>query len=230
VPNPARMLLRSLRANLPFLVTVLVVGVTFRSAIADWNDVPTGSMIPTILPGERILVNKLAYDLRVPLTRTRIASWADPARGDIVVCHSPADGTRLVKRVIGVPGDVIELAGGRLRVNGQEVAYAPIAPGEPGRDGAGAGASGLYTEALPGRPHVVRLERRPGAPRDFGPVRVPADRYLVMGDNRDCSADSRSFGFLARREIVGEALAVVASLDPERWYAPRWHRFLRTLR
>jgi signal peptidase I len=90
------------------LLIVLVVVGAFRSAVADWNDVPTGSMKPTILEGDRIVVNKLAYDLKVPFTRWGLARWGKPQRGDIVVLFSPADGQRLVKRVFGfVPGDRI---------------------------------------------------------------------------------------------------------------------------
>jgi signal peptidase I len=87
------------------------------SAIADWNDVPTGSMNPTILAGDRIFVNKLAYDLRISFTTWRLAHWDNPRRGEIVVFFSPVDGTRLVKRVIGVPGDVIAMNGNRLYIN-----------------------------------------------------------------------------------------------------------------
>src|SRR5262249_61738075 len=91
------------------LLVVLVVLFAVRSAVADWNDVPTGSMKPTILEGDRIFVNKLAYDLKVPFLGWRLIRWADPNRGDIIVFRSPADGTRLVKRVVGVPGGTIPL-------------------------------------------------------------------------------------------------------------------------
>src|SRR5271170_4889031 len=93
-----------------FIVLMLV----FRSALADWNSVPTGSMKPTILEGDRIFVNKLAYDLKVPFTTWHLAEWANPKRGDIVVFYSPEDGTRLVKRVVGLPGDVVELRNEQL--------------------------------------------------------------------------------------------------------------------
>src|ERR1051325_11375128 len=92
----------------PLLILALVV-FSLRSSLADWSDVPTGSMKPTILEGDRIYVNKLAYDLKIPFTTRHIAEWDNPHRGDIVVFYSPHDGTRLVKRVIGVPGDTIEL-------------------------------------------------------------------------------------------------------------------------
>src|SRR5262245_29402594 len=98
---------------LPFLI-ILILGCSLRSAVADWNYVPSGSMKPTILEGDRIFVNRMAYDLKVPFTTWRIAQWADPQRGDIVVLYSPQDGKLLVKRVIGLPGDVIELRNNQL--------------------------------------------------------------------------------------------------------------------
>ena len=91
-----------------FMLMLLVVS-SLRSALADWNDVPTGSMKPTIEEGDRVVVNKLAYDLKVPFTTFEVWKWGDPRRGDIVVLFSPKDGMRLVKRVVGVPGDRIEM-------------------------------------------------------------------------------------------------------------------------
>jgi len=90
----------------PFLVVAIVL-CSFRSAVADWNDVPSGSMIPTILEGDRIFVDRRAYDLRVPFTEHRLTTYADPRRGDIIVFTSPVDGRLLVKRVAGVPGDEV---------------------------------------------------------------------------------------------------------------------------
>src|SRR3954451_3072418 len=100
----------------PILV-MLVVLFSFRSAVADYNVVPTGSMKPFIIEGDRIFVNKLAYDLKIPFTRIHIAQWADPKRGDVVVFDRPSDGVRLVKRVVGIPGDVIALRDNRLFIN-----------------------------------------------------------------------------------------------------------------
>src|SRR5437763_6989365 len=91
-----------------FLAMLLVVS-SLRSALADWNDVPTGSMKPTIQEGDRVVVNKLAYDLKFPFTTYELAKWGNPQRGDIVVLFSPLDGVRLVKRVIALPGDHVEL-------------------------------------------------------------------------------------------------------------------------
>src|SRR3989442_2083421 len=110
----------------PLLVLALVL-FAIRSSLADWNDVPTGSMKPTILEGDRVYVNKLAYDLKVPFTTWHIAQWSNPQRGDIVVFYSPYDGKRLVKRVVGLPRDTIELRNDALILNGQPVEYKPIA-------------------------------------------------------------------------------------------------------
>ena len=102
----------------PLLILALVM-CSLRSSLADWNDVPTGSMKPTILEGDRVFVNKLAYDLKVPFTTWHITEWSNPQRGDIVVFFSPQDGTRLVKRVIGLPGDTVYIDAGQVYVNGR---------------------------------------------------------------------------------------------------------------
>src|SRR6187455_1451415 len=110
----------------PLLIFSLVL-FSLRSSLADWNDVPTGSMRPTILEGDRVFINKLAYDLKVPFTTWHIAEWSNPQRGDIVVFFSPHDGKRLVKRVVGLPGDTVELRDNQLVINGMPVEYQPIA-------------------------------------------------------------------------------------------------------
>src|SRR4051794_25254954 len=105
------------------LLVLLIALFSVRSAIADWNVVPTGSMKPTIIEGDRIFVNKLAYDLKIPFTTIHLAKWSDPKRGEIVVFDSPKDGTRLVKRVIAVPGDTVQLDRNTLIINGQPAQY-----------------------------------------------------------------------------------------------------------
>src|ERR1041385_2304475 len=109
------------------LLILAVILFAIRSSLADWNDVPTGSMKPTILEGDRVFVNKLAYDLKVPFTTWHLAQWSNPKRGEVVVFYSPYDGTRLVKRVIGLPGDTIELRQNTLILNGKPVEYKSIA-------------------------------------------------------------------------------------------------------
>jgi signal peptidase I len=213
----------------PLLVVAIVLG-SFRSAIADWNDVPSGSMEPTILPGDRVFVNKLAYDLKVPFTTWQLARWGDPRRGDVVVLWSPYDGQRLVKRVVGVPGDVIEVRGYRLRVNGALATYAALpAPVADARDLSSLPVANMAMEAVDGRAHAVMSAVQAGPGSEVGPITVPPGSYFLMGDHRDNSFDSRFWGFAERRVIVGRASAVVLSVDLEARYRPRWHRFFLAL-
>ena len=157
------------------LVIAILIATSFRSAIADWNDVPTGSMKPTILEGDRIFVNKLAYDLKVPFTTWQLAKWDDPKRGDIVVFQSVDDpDTELIKRVVGLPGDRISVRSGRLFVNGERQR-------EP-----------FTNKRFPDRSF-------------FAPTTVPKGHVFVMGDNRANSQDSRVFGPLPKENIEGEA-------------------------
>jgi signal peptidase I len=210
---------------LPFLFIAAA-----KSALADINYVPTGSMQPTILCGDVVFINKLAYDLRVPFTTARLARWADPARGDIVVCFAPDDGTRLVKRIVGQPGDTVELRNDRLLINGTPAAYSPLPDSvSQGLEPAERASARFARETLGKRSHaVMALPARP-ALRTFGPVRVPAGQYFMMGDNRDNSRDSRFFGFMPRAEIIGEAKGVFVSGDLAHWLRPRFDRFFTRL-
>ena len=213
----------------PLLVVGLVL-FSFRSAIADWNDVPTGSMKPTILEGDRIFVNKVAYDLKVPFTTWRIREWADPQRGDVVVLLSPADEKRLVKRVIGIPGDRVEMRQHRLLVNGRQAAYGPADPALLlGLDHDIPSSAIVATETADGRSHPIMTNPVAPAMASFEPVTVPRGSYLVMGDNRDNSFDSRWFGYVDRERILGRATAVVLSLDRNHGWRPRWSRFFSPL-
>jgi signal peptidase I len=222
-----RRLWRDWGAAVLFIVFVLV---PVKSSLADWNWVPSGSMNPTILEGDLIYVNKLAYDLRFPLTLHRLASWSEPQRGDIVVCLSPDDGTRLVKRVIGRPNDTIEMRNNTLFLNGQPLSYdllgaspAVHLPGGPTVVGR------LAVEDLGETAHPVISIPGIAALRNFGPISIPEGSYFVMGDNRDLSRDSRYFGFVPRASILGKADAVVLSFDITDKYEPRLGRFLTRL-
>jgi signal peptidase I len=207
-----------------FMLMLLVVS-SLRSALADWNDVPTGSMKPTIEEGDRVVVNKLAYDLKIPFTMIEVFKWSDPRRGDIVVLFSPADGVRLVKRVVAVPGDRIEMRDNQLLVNGRSATWKEIGAQEAGE----LGSSLVVEETLAGRTHRVMFMPQMPAVRSFGPLTVPPGRYFVMGDNRDNSNDSRFIGLIERRRIVGKATAVAFSFDRSRHYAPRFDRFFKAI-
>jgi len=226
----ARWFVRAWRDWLRSVVFIVLAVTAFRSAVADWNDVPTGSMKPTILEGDRIVVNKLAYDLKIPYTRWQIARWGDPDRGDIVVLTSPADGKRLVKRVIGLPGDTIAMVRSRLVVNGEAVAYSPLDPELASLfDSLGENRI-IASEQLDGNPHAMMITRGARAARTFGPISVPECQFFLMGDNRDESFDSRHFGLVDRKLIIGRALAVAGSVNPDHYFWPRWQRFFTGLR
>jgi signal peptidase I len=201
-----------------------------KSALADINYVPSGSMQPTILAGDVVYIDKLAYDFRVPFTFARLAQWGNPARGDIVVCFAPDDGTRLVKRVIGLPGDTIELRDDILFINGARQTYRAL-PASATRhlDPAERSRAVFATEEIDGRSHAVMALPSVPARRDFGPRRVPDDSYFMMGDNRDNSRDSRFFGVVPRREIIGRVKGVFVSGDLDHWLRPRGSRFFSAL-
>ncbi len=214
---------------LPFAI-VAVVFSTFRSVVVDWNDVPTGSMEPTIMPGDRIFVNKLAFGVRVPFTKKWIGRWNSPKPGNVVICFSPKDGTRLVKRVIAGPGDVVQLIGNKLTINDQPLEYGDLDAFFSKQINANERANHRFTsEHLGEIEHPVMLTPMAPSPRNFGPVTVPGGEYIVMGDNRDRSADSRSFGFMPRDEILGRSSLVLLSVDKERKFMPRWGRFFRKI-
>lgn len=216
----------------PLALPLLAIAAA-KSAFADMNPVPTGSMQPTVLAGDVVFINKLAYDLKIPFTTRHLAQWGDPQRGDIVVCFSPTDGTRLLKRVIGLPGDTLELRQETLFLNGMAVSYSPLsvqtAAGATYLPNAERRAALFAREHLGSRPHVVMVLPRVPARRTFAPIVVPAGSYFVMGDNRDNSQDSRYFGFVTRPEIVGQAMGVVVSGDLEHWLKPRFDRFFSAL-
>ena len=213
---------------LPFAAMLAVVA-PLKSAVVDWNWVPTGSMKPTILEGDLVLVNKLAYDLKVPFTTLHLSTWGDPARGDIVVFFSPRDGERLVKRVVGLPGDTLELRNEVLLVNGVAQRYSPRDPGPFQWDVFEDGSPVVAVEHLGLRDHYVLALPGRAAMRSFGPCVVPQGQYFMMGDSRDNSLDSRFFGAVPRDRIVGRAAAVIASFDTRRFLLPRVTRFIRAL-
>jgi signal peptidase I len=225
--NRAGKILAANRALLIFFGVMMV----FRSAFADWMLVPSGSMNPTIVEGDRILVNKMAYGLRIPFTMTRLTDGENPKRGDIVIFPSPKDGTTLVKRVIGLPGETVEMRDERLFIDGVAVDYAATNENDADLPQATrARRHAIVAEKLTGQPHpIMTLPDRPAA-RNFGPARVPEGEYLVLGDNRDNSADSRYIGFIPRDAIYGRAFGVAYSLDADRWYRPRFDRTFTTLR
>ena len=219
---------RQWRLTIFFIVFVVI---PVKSSLADWNWVPSASMSPTILEGDLIYVNKLAYDLRFPLTQYRLAKWSDPKRGDIAICFSPEDGMRLVKRVIAGPGDTIEMKNNVLFLNGQAIRYMRIDPKcSESLCRKFTNNAILATEDLDGLIHTIIINPSIPAVRSFPKITVPPGKYFVMGDNRDKSKDSRYFGFVEREVIVGKAKGVIASFDITDKYQPRLKRFFSALK
>jgi signal peptidase I len=189
--RPARRALRGLR-DVASLVGFALALFAARSTLADHYFVPTGSMIPSVEIGDRVVVNKVAYTLRVPFSDVVVAQRHGPERGDVVILRSPENGTTLLKRVAATPGDVVSVVDGHLWINGRAI---PVAE-----------QSGRLIEELGHAGHLVRLTR--GGGPDYGPVRLGADEYLMLGDNRGDSHDGRAFGLVEGKAILGKALGI----------------------
>jgi signal peptidase I len=219
------------REWLRLLAVAAAIICPIKSSLADYNFVPTGSMKPTILEGDLVFVNKLAYDLKIPFTTAHLAEWGEPSRGDIVVLFSPEDGLRLVKRIVAMPGDTVELRSNALWINGQPARYSPLpAVATAGVPAAERAVVEFATETVENRSHAVMAHPLQPSPRcSFPPLTLRAGEYFVMGDNRDNSKDSRYFGVVERRLIVGKANAVIASVDTNGFRLPRFGRFFSVL-
>lgn len=201
-------------SNRSFLLFIALM-IMFRSAVADWNHVPTGSMQPSIQIGDQITVDKLAYDIRVPLTHISIRALNEPQPGDIVIFDSKVSDKRLVKRVVGVPGDRVAMQNNQLIINGEPLQYKKVRE-ENGFE--------VLTETLSDSQHTIQIRKNASRWANFDEVLVPEGYLLVLGDNRDNSADSRAIGFVPRHEIVGKAKTVAYSLDYDNYFLPRLDR------
>lgn len=191
------------REWLEALVVAILLALFIRTFVIQAFKIPSGSMIPTLLVGDHILVNKFIYGVRIPMLDSWIVGPWVPKRQDIIVFKYPHDESRdFIKRVIGLPGDVVEVRGKQVYINGEPLdeAYLPQSRSRP---------------AMAGNP------RSPG---DFyGPVTVPQEKLFVLGDNRDHSQDSRFWGFLDIHKVEGEAFIIYWSWDTQEG-GPRWNR------
>ena len=218
-----------LKNNRGVFVFILCLGL-FRTAIADWNPVPTGSMRPTILEGDVVLVNRLAYDLKLPLTDISLAHLGDPQRGDIVTFSSPKDGTRLIKRLVALPGDTVELRNNQLFINAEAALYSDLTDvREPVGLGRFVDAT-RATEDYDGSSRSVQFLPLTNSRSNFGPVVVPAGQFFMMGDNRDNSEDSRYIGFVPRNLLIGRAGHILVSADIKNNWHPRLDRTVSRLK
>lgn len=206
---------------------MLFIGImlVFRSAVADWNYVPSSSMNPTLVAGDRVVVNKLAYSLRVPFTLNHITRWAEPEAGDVITFDSPADGLNLIKRVVAMGGDTVEMVDNTLIVNGQKQERMLLDGARTVPTEQGPLSVEVWLESLGQRQHETALIPPLNHVRSFDPVQVPEGHVLVLGDSRDNSADSRFIGFIDVQRITGRAERVAMSHNPKRFYVPRAQRW-----
>jgi signal peptidase I len=192
----------------PVILAVLLL----RSFLVEPFRIPSGSMMPTLLVGDFILVNKYAYGIRLPVLNRKVIEVGSPRRGDVAVFRYPVDPrTDYIKRVIGLPGDHVEYRGKVLYINGEEIAQLPV--GSYIGTGSGLSASGasLRLEQLGEVSHQILVEaRRPVLDGEF---RVPEGHYFVMGDNRDNSNDSRFWGTVPEQNLVGRAFLIWMNWD-----------------
>ncbi len=204
------------RSFFPILLLVLLV----RSFLFEPFRIPSGSMMPTLLDGDFIFVNKYAYGLRLPVVNTKIFDVGEPQRGDVIVFRLPSDpSTNYIKRMIGLPGDTIRYANKRLYINDQPIEHVlkgtyHAANGQPD--------SLLYEEHLGSVDHDILLLQFPNTRGDNTYV-VPPGHYFMMGDNRDNSQDSRFIGYIPEGNIVGRAVRIWMNWDfPNSM--PKWGR------
>jgi signal peptidase I len=213
-----------LRGNLRFIAFLVMLGFV-RTAVADWNPIPSGSMRPTILEGDVVFVNRLAFDVKVPLTDVIVAHTGAPKRGDIVTFTRPEDGMRLIKRIAAVPGDTIAMRDNRLTINGEAIAYAPLG------NAVETPSPGRFVDAEQVREtfgtdaHTIQWLSHVASRSTFAPMAIPADQYLMLGDNRDDSEDSRYFGLIPRERLIGRAERVLVSADIKDHWQLRLARF-----
>jgi len=204
------------RSFFPVILIVLLL----RSFVVEPFRIPSGSMMPTLLVGDFILVNKFAYGLRWPVLNTKFLELGEPKHGDVVVFRFPNDpSTDYIKRVVGVPGDEIYYRNKTLYINGEPMPQTPIGTYEGVGAGKGMTGASMAVETIDGVEH--RILTHPMAPDLgpgcrvllYGPVKVPEGHYFAMGDNRDNSNDSRCWGFVPEGNLVGKAFAIWMNWD-----------------
>ncbi len=215
------------RSFFPLLVIVLVI----RSFIFQPFKVPSGSLMPTILPGDYIAVNMAAYGLRLPLTHTKILNTGHLKRGQIALFRWPGDPQHLnyVKRVIGLPGDTISYINKVLYINGKKMSQKVVGDATDYKciTGQPVCTVNKIQENLDGVKHYILVN--PSAPaQNFYNIKVPPREYFMMGDNRDSSDDSRYWGFVPNNAIIGRPFAIFFSWNSRTGHA-RWDRMFTSI-
>lgn len=203
------MIIEYAKSFFPVLLVVLIL----RSFLVEPFQIPTGSMIPTLEVGDFILVNKFAYGVRLPVIGTKIVDVADPERGDVMVFIPPHVDSYYIKRVIGLPGDTIRYEDKRLFVNGELISEEFVEDIDIDTN-LGELAGTLHTETINGVEHATQHITVVTRQRSRTTWVIPNGHYFMMGDNRDNSSDSREWGTVPEKDIVGRAIAVWMHKDP----------------
>ncbi|QGW65666.1 signal peptidase I [Lysobacter soli] len=199
------------KAFFPVLAVVLIL----RSFVAEPFRIPSNSMMPTLLTGDFILVNKFTYGLRLPINNHKVIGIGEPQRGDVVVFRPPHHPDQdWIKRVVGLPGDRVGYHDNQVSVNGKALAYAPIGVFQGKGNGTEmTGAEELQEDLLGRQHHVLERTNLPFIDQGEGDWIVPPGHYFVMGDNRDNSEDSRYWGFLPEQNLRGKAFLIWMNFD-----------------
>lgn len=198
------------RSLLPIFIIVLII----RSFLFQPFRVPSGSLEPTVEPGDFVLVSQFAYGLRLPILQTKIVDIGEPKRGDIAVFHYPIDtNVDFIKRIIGLPGDHIQYKNKQLTINGHKIKQTFVR-NTVDIEGDRTIPATIKTENLNGTKHRIMLYNNMSDHMSFD-FTVPEGYYFVMGDNRDGSADSRYWGFMPEHDLVGQAWYVWFHWGPD---------------
>lgn len=212
------------------ILVALVVWFFIRTFLVEAFRIPSGSMENTLLVGDFLFVNKLLYGAEIPLVHTRLPAVREPRRGDLVVFDSvEEEDLKVVKRLIGVPGDTVAMENGQLYRNGVRVDEPWVVHADPTASADPVNRARMRQWQRPHLAGAIPAEYNPDL-QDWGPIVVPSDSLFVMGDNRDSSYDSRYWGFLPRINLRGRPLIVYFSYDANSWRslpfltAVRWSR------
>lgn len=197
------------------IAIIIAAIITFRSSILNWYVIPSGSLLPTLKIGDHVVVNKLSYGIMLPFMETRIFSWAQPQRGDIVVFQGPDSENQLtlIKRVVGLPGDRVSFTNGILTINGVLAGQKLLNDRTPLDNMGGAETGDIYNlyseEGFSKYPHYI-LKRKVNSSTDDETKTwiVPDKKLFLIGDNRDNSADGRYWGFMDQDRIYGRAFLI----------------------
>lgn len=195
-----------IRNNQLFLI-FLIFYAFFRTAYADWSPVPTGSMEPTLLPGDVVWIDKTSFGPTVPFINKQVITWGRPARGDVITFVPPHTDQLYVKRVMAIPGDTILIQGMQIYINGVQLEQELLF---------GSNDAIFGMEYIDGKRHSFKLSKNVDAPYITQSVTLPEGKYFVMGDHRNNSADSRFWGFVSQENIMGKVTSIAVSFSPKR--------------